>query len=102
MQYPPEDTCYECESADNLEWREVSGRGSVNGFVVIHDSRLQAYWDQQPYNVAIIELEENPDIKFFSNLPGTPVGEVTIGANVQVEFEESSSGQLVHEWRVVN
>ena len=101
MQYPPEKTCYECESDQNLEWREVQGRGSINGFVVIHDSRLQVYWDQQPYNVAIIQLEEDPDIKFFSNLPGTPVDEVPIGAPVEVVFEEAAPGQLIHEWRVV-
>jgi uncharacterized OB-fold protein len=55
----------------------------------------------QPYNVAIIALEENPDIKFFSNLPGTPPDEVPFGAKAQLIFEEVAPGRLIHEWQLV-
>jgi hypothetical protein len=101
MQYPPEKTCSECGSAEYLGWRDVSGRGSINGYVVFHDTRLRLWTPEQPYNVAIIQLEEDPDIKFFSNMPGVPVGEVPVGASVQVDFQEVSPGQLIHEWRIV-
>ena len=101
MQNPPEDKCWECDSSDNLFWREVQGRGIIDGYVVIYDSRLEAFWDQQPYNVAIINLLENPEIKFFSNLPGTPVDQVPIGSEVQVEFEEVAPDQFIPQWRVV-
>jgi len=101
MQYPPENVCSECGSADNLEWREVSGRGSINGYIVIHDSRLRLWQPEQPYNVAIVQLEEDPTINFFSNLPGTPVDQVPVGASVQVDFLDTGTGQLIHEWRVV-
>ncbi len=102
MQYPPEQTCCECGSDENLEWREVSGRGKIHGYCVMYDSRLKLLQAEQPFNIAIIELEENPEIKFFSHLPGTPPDEVPIGASVQVEFQETATGQLVHEWRVVS
>ena len=102
MQYPPENTCSECGSAEYLGWREVSGRGSINGSVVFYDTRLRLWTAEQPYNVAIIQLEEDPDIKLFSNLPGVPVSEVPVGASVQVEFQEVAPGQLIHEWRVVS
>ena len=101
MQNPPEDQCWECDSSDNLIWREVQGRGIIDGYVVIYDSRLEAFWDQQPYNVAIINLLENPEIKFFSNLPGTPVDQVPIGSEVQVEFEQVAPDQFIPQWRVV-
>ncbi len=101
LQFPPERTCAECGSGQHLDWREVQGRGSINGYVVVHDSRLQAFWEQQPYNIAIIELEEDPGIKFFSNLPGEPVDQVPVGARVELMFEEAAPGRLVPEWRVV-
>jgi uncharacterized OB-fold protein len=84
-----------------MEWREVSGRGTINGYVVVHDSRLRVWVPQQPYNVAVIQLEEDPTINFFSNLSGTPVDQVPVGASVQVEFLETEAGQKIPEWRIV-
>jgi len=102
MQYPPEETCYECGSDENLEWREVNGRGKIHGYCVMYDSRTRLLQAEQPFNITVIELEENPEIKFFSHLPGTPTDEVPVGASVQLEFQETVTGQLVPEWRVVN
>lgn len=101
LQYPPEQRCANCGSADNLEWREVRGRGKIDGYAVVHDSRFRQLQADQPYNLAIINLEEDPDIKFYSHLPGTPVDGVPVGANVEVVFEVVAPGQLIHEWRVV-
>ena len=101
MQFPPEKTCRQCKSADNLEWIETSGRGVIDEYTVMHDSRLQAWHPDQPYNTAAIALRESPEIKFFSNLPGIPVDEVPVGANVEVTFVEVSPTQLIPEWRVV-
>lgn len=101
MQYPPEETCSECGSGRNLEWREVSGRGKINGYMVMYDTRVRLLQADQPFNIAVIELEEDPAIKMFSHLPGTPANEVPVGASVQVEFQEVAPGQLINEWRVV-
>jgi len=101
MQYPPESVCSECKSADNLEWREVSGKGKINGYAVMHDCRVQSLQEDQPFNIAVIGLDEGP-IQMFSHLPGTPADDVPIGAAVQVEFEATpATGQKVPEWRVV-
>jgi len=62
---------------------------------------MKIWWPEQPYNVAIIQLEEDPAINFFSNLPGTSVDDVPVGVPVEVMFEEVAPGQLVHDWRVV-
>ena len=102
MQYPPEKTCLECGSSENLSWREVHGRGKIHGYCVMYDSRIRLLQEQQPFNIAVIELEENPEIKFFSHLPGTPPDQVPVGATVTVEFEETANGQRVPEWRVVS
>jgi len=100
-QYPPEARCAQCGSADHLGWIETSGRGKINGYCVMYDSRVVPLQADQPFNIAVIELEEDPAIKFFSHLPGVPVDQVPVGAAVQVEFQEVSPDQLIHEWRVV-
>ena len=101
MQMPPLATCTICGSKDNLEWKEVRGRGRINGYCVQHDTRVAALKADQPFNTAVIELAENPAIKFLSNLPGVPAGGVPVGASVEVVFQEVEPGQLVPEWQVV-
>ena len=102
MHYPPKPACDECGSGDNLEWRQVSGRGRVHGYGVMYDCRVRALQGDQPFNIALVELEEDPEIMMYSHLPGTPVDEVPVGAAVQVEFEVTpTTGQKVPEWRVV-
>ena len=102
-QYPPEPRCAACGSAEHLEWREVKGRGRIYGYCVMYDSRLIPLHEDQPFNIAVIKLEEDPEIMFFSHLPGTPPDEVPVGAAVEVYFEELKlePGRLIHEWKVV-
>jgi len=102
MQYPPREKCTKCGSADHLEWHPVSGRGRISGYCVQHDSRIASLKEDQPFNLAIVELEDHPEIKMFSHLPGTPVGKVPVGGRVHLEFEVTpATGQKVPEWRVV-
>jgi uncharacterized OB-fold protein len=101
LQYPPQAQCAGCRSADHLEWRETSGRGRINGFCVMYQTRVVPLQADQPFNIAVIELEEDPEIKFLSSLPGTPLEEVPVGAAVAVDFQDVGEGQLIHEWRVV-
>lgn len=100
-QYPPAQRCAKCRSADNLEWKEVVGKGHTDIFFVIRDSRLKGFRDMQPINFVLVTLDEDPGLNFLSNLPGTPVGQVPLDAPVEVIFEETGSGQLVHEWKLV-
>jgi uncharacterized OB-fold protein len=61
-QYPAAgagDFCDEC-GAGSLEWRPVSGRGTVYSFVIVHQRYHPAFFGELPYNVASIELEEGP------------------------------------------
>ena len=101
MQHPPEATCRECGNGDNLGWREVNGRGTINDYCVMYDTRTVALKEYQPFNIAVIKLDENPDIQFFSLLPGVPADEVPVGGSVEVMFEEVAPGTLIPEWRVV-
>ena len=102
MQFPPEPTCSQCKSKDSLIWREVSGRGRIYGYAVMHDCRIRVLQADQPFNLGIVELDEDPGVKMYSHLRGVPVDEVPVGAKVQVEFEATpATGQKVYEWRLV-
>ena len=101
-QFPPQVVCGECGWDYHLTWRPTSGRGKIHGYAVTNDTRIMAWAPDQPFNSAVIELEEDPAIKFFSNLPGIPVDNVPVGATVQVVFEEVAPGRMIPEWKVVS
>lgn len=100
--YPPKQRCNNCDSTAPLEWKEVEGKGHVDVHFVIRDSRIRGFRSAQPINFAIITLDEDPGLNFLSNLPGTPPGEVPVGAPVEVVFDESAEpNQLIPDWRII-
>ena len=100
-QFPPEPTCRKCGWNFHLTWLETSGRGVILDYSVTYDTRILALQPDLPFNNVIVALEEDPGIKFHSNLPGVPVDEVPVGAKVQVEFLELEPGVKIPEWRIV-
>ena len=102
LQHPPAPRCGRCGSPDNLEWRQMSGRGRIYNYGVVHDCPIRLLQEDQPFNVAVIMLEDDPGIQMFSHLPGTPADEVPVGAAVEVIFEETANGQMVPEWQVAS
>jgi uncharacterized protein len=101
LQYPPQQACHVCGSPANLAWKEVLGKGHIAAYIVIEDGRLNRRMPDQPYNLAMVTLDEDPRVNFYSNLPGISPYEVPVGAAVEVTFEEVAAGRLIHEWRVV-
>ena len=101
LQYPPKPACQFCGSGEKLEWKDVEGKGHISTFIVIEDGRLNRRMPDQPYNLALITLDEDTSVNFYSNLPGVPPYEVPVGSPVEVMFEEVAPDQLIHEWKVV-
>lgn len=57
LQHPPRAVCTRCASSE-LEWREVSGRGTIDAFTVV--ARRIHPELEPPYVVARIRLAEGP------------------------------------------
>ena len=92
LRYPPADICPQCLS-QNSEWRQLSGRGEIFSFIVIHRG-YHPYWAERvPYNVALIELEEG--LRMFSNVVGTPNDQLRVGQKVVVSFEQRAADFVV-------
>ena len=104
LQHPPQANCFKCGTPDSLTWQEMNGRGKIHGYCTMYDSRIRSLQEDQPFIIAVIELEDAPEIKMFSHLPGTPVDDnVPVGATVHVEFQDTlGTDQKVAEWRVPN
>jgi uncharacterized OB-fold protein len=101
-QFPPQPTCGRCGNGSAVEWRQVSGHGRIVSRVVVYDTPTSTLIPGQPFNVAAIALDEEPEVVMLSHLPGTPVDQVPVGAAVEVIFEATpATGQKVPEWRVI-
>lgn len=111
LRHPPRPMCPECRSTER-EWREMSGRGTVWSFIVPHPPLLTAYAEIAPYNVIVVELEEDPNIRFVGNLVTDAAGSINeidpstieIGAPVEVVFgvlnRADGSSVAMPRWRL--
>ena len=83
-----------------MEWKGMSGKAKIYNYTVVYDTPIRMLQDNQPFNLAVVMLDEDPGIQMYSHLPGTLVDEVPVGASVEVIFEATANGQKVPEWRV--
>ena len=82
--HPPAPVCPQCFGRA-LAPDALSGRATVATFTVNHHP-----WDgsTEPWVVALVELEEQPDVRLMTNIVGIDPEEVAIGMPVQVVFED--------------
>ncbi len=87
---PPRPMCPHCRSLD-ADWVACSGRGRIWSFVVAHPPLLPAYTAYAPYNVVVVSLEEDENIRFAGSLVVAPDG-----APNEIPGESIRIGEPVH------
>ena len=80
---PPAAECPEC--GGEVEPRPVSGRGTVFTYTVNHQPFNPAV--PVPYVIAIIQLDEQEDLRIAANIVDCEPDSVHIGLPVEVRFE---------------
>ena len=90
--HPPAPYCPTCGST-TTEPRVVSGHGSVYSYTV----NVQP-WDGvgDVYVVALVELDEQPDVRLMTNLVDVLPEDARIGMPVEVVFEERAGDPSVY------
>lgn len=83
--HPPSPRCPRC-LGDDVEPVPVGGRGRVYTYTV--NRRAWSPGLEVPYVIAIVELDEQPDLRLMTNIVGCEPDQVVIGMPVQVEFRE--------------
>lgn len=105
---PPRPMCPHCNSFDTT-WELMSGRGRVWSVVIPHPPLLPAYGDQAPYNVVVVELDDDPTIRLVGNVvldADAPLNSiephaVEIGDEVQVVFSHVAEDVWLPQWKPV-
>ncbi len=99
MRYPPTHACPWC-MALGWTWQELSGRGTIYSYEIVHHAIQPGFRGLTPYPVVLVELDEQrgrptPDesLRIIGNLVTpdlTPEAEanVAIGKRVRVHFQD--------------
>ncbi|MCY3733966.1 MAG: OB-fold domain-containing protein [Chloroflexi bacterium] len=99
-QYPPELNCHTCYSF-NMEWEESVGTGTVWSWVEVVHPAHPALREFGPYVVALVELDDMPEIKLMGAVVDAPLGgAMKIGARVRVTFERTADDVAQPRWRM--
>ncbi len=85
--FPPAVLCPRCLS-ERSSWERLGGRGKVYTFIVVHRPQHPAFYEEVPYNVAIVELDEGP--RMHARIVGCPNEEIRIDMLVEVTFEKKN------------
>jgi uncharacterized OB-fold protein len=82
----PRALCPRCFAAD-LEWRRVSGRGTLHTFTIVERGQ-RGFPLATPYVLAVVELAEGP--RMMTNLVGIEPdpAKIRIGMPVEVVFDD--------------
>ena len=83
----PSVLCPRCAS-NKLSPAEMSGKGTVFTYTVVHHVFAPIYAQEVPYNLAIVELDEQPGLRMLANIIDCPNDALYIGMPVQVTFED--------------
>jgi uncharacterized OB-fold protein len=83
LRWPPSVLCLEC-LAEGGEWVALSGRGQVWSFIVVHRPQHPAFFEDVPYNVAIVELDEG--VRLHTTIVGCEPDALRVGMPVAVVF----------------
>ena len=90
--FPPRAHCPQCGSAQ-LEWRKMSGRGTVYTYTIAHRPPHPVFTAQSPVAIAVVELEEGP--RMISNIVGCDPAGIAVGMAVEVSFEAIDDSDVV-------
>lgn len=97
LRFPPRPACPWCRTFEST-WTAMSGQGTLWSWVVAHPPLLPAYAERAPYNVIVVQLDEDPALRMVGNLDGADPAEIGIGAPLRVTYPEPIEDVVLPRW----
>ncbi len=80
----PRSRCSSCLS-DSLEWREVSGNGTLYTFTIARQPTSPHFADEVPQHLAVVELEEG--VRLTTTLVNVAEADIRVGMRLRPYFD---------------
>jgi len=94
----PRILCPSCWS-ENVHWEQMSGKGEVYTYTVVHRAPHPAFGEDVPYVVAVVQLDEGPRLPV--NIVEWDEASLAVGARVEVVFEDVNDSVTLARFRPV-
>ena len=91
--------CHHCLS-QAIDWKPLSGRGTVYSYTVVRFPLLESMNDCVPYVPAVIALEGTGGQRLISNVVGAPLDRIRVGARVAVLWHDRADGVTVPRFQL--
>jgi uncharacterized OB-fold protein len=95
-QHPPRPCCHKCKNFE-LEWVKSSGKGKVFSWVVFTREVNPLF--KIPYEVVIVEMEDEKGVRFVSNMVGTKPDEIYFDMPVELTWIDATEDQPLPVFR---
>ncbi|MGV0872578.1 Zn-ribbon domain-containing OB-fold protein [Mycolicibacterium sp. XJ879] len=89
----PKSYCHHCGSW-KTGWQDVQPTGSIYSWTVVHHTIHEAF--PTPYTIVLVQLDEDPTIRFIGHLAGA--AEVSVGMPMRVRFDDIKAGVTLPQW----
>jgi uncharacterized OB-fold protein len=83
--HPPAPICWRCRSTA-VAPEAVSGKATVAAYTVNWQPWIPGF--DPPYVVAMVELDDEPDVRLITNLVDVAADQIDVGLAVEVFFED--------------
>jgi uncharacterized protein len=96
---PPSPFCWKCR-AQEVEWVEHDGHGTVYSYTVIRHGVIPQVRDALPFVAAVVELPGTDGCRLVANVVDCEPGDVRIGASVSLDWYDVRDGTTVPVFRL--
>ena len=90
--------CHWC-GGRGVDWVELSGRGTLYTYTVVHRAFHPSLSEEVPYIVGLVAAEEDPTVRFHTRILDCDQSDVRVGMNLSVVFREEAEGIVLPYWR---
>ena len=96
----PKPMCPHCNALEH-EWVKMSGKGKVFSWTIIVHPVHPAAVEKVPYNVAQVQLDEDPDLIMVTSLVDVKNEDIQMDMRVEAVFTEHEPGVKIAKFRPV-
>lgn len=91
----PRLVCPRCRG-EAFTWSQVSGRGRIHSYTIVHQTTAPGFQDEVPYVVVHVQIDEEPTCYITANLlvPKEEYDTLSVDLPVVVEFERRGDAVL--------
>jgi uncharacterized OB-fold protein len=90
----PRLVCPRCR-AEAFTWNQVSGRGKIHSYTIVHQTTAPGFQGEVPYVVVHVQIEEEPTCYITANLLVSQEEHDTLSVDLPVVVEFEKRGDAV-------